>query len=610
MSNRIDFFQSEQVQPAVAATTVSILLDGVMCPYLEPIEIVHGEWPEFSWARLVYNPSACLQGKLTSTEQIKADLTTGKTVYIRQVYNGSTPGTSAFSFPIFEGQIVNIESTLVDDGEKTEIIVRDFSTECERITVYGQLVANSDGSTLFLHSADTIFNKAGKANASIKTTDNNGCSYRLFCIKPLQARFWSYAEVIYYLFCKYLLSGRLKTPSLEQLRVLTEDQTVYDIDITGLNLLQALYRCCEKIDLKFKFVPRQVPTGPKQAIVFYRNAASKTVELNCQPKGEQFGISKTNIARLSNRKNFQRITHKYIGQGDFKVYEATFELVKAWDSANEDTDYDKFSPSTNPDFYKVKNVYRKWCLNEAGDYSEAPYNRGDVFDFSEIFTSDYFQRHRHFGQVLTTDKQNKSLGYFLQVSFDNGLHWWQYLFPFNNLPDECGIWLSSDKLEANTWAAAIDDTLRFRITATVISDERLSCEIADGPIDSVTPVVEHIISLPHQYKYRKVSHESIFADSSDNSLGVPDEVDDYEVLYEFVRKKAQVASEIIETINVQTPYLVFGYEVGDKVVSSPESRDLFGTRGDNRTTCKIARVQMDFENQCTNLKIVRQKAVV
>ena len=204
-------------------------------------------------------------------------------------------------------------------------------------------------------------------------------------------------------------------------------------------------------------------------------------------------------------------------------------------------------------------------------------------------------------------RQGKLLGYFLQVSFDNGLHWWQYLYAFNNLLNECGVWLSSDQLDVDTWVAALKGVLKFRITVSVISDERLSCVVADGPVDSTAPVVEHIITLPRQFKYRKVSNQSIFAKTGGDTLGIADEVDDSTALYEFVRKRAQVASEIIETVSIQTPYLAFDYHVGDKVTSSPESRDLLGCKNDNRSVSWIERVQMDFRNQCTNLKIVRKR---
>ncbi|GAI09177.1 unnamed protein product, partial [marine sediment metagenome] len=251
---------------------------------------------------------------------------------------------------------------------------------------------------------------------------------------------------------------------------------------------------------------------------------------------------------------------------------------------------------------------RKWCLNEAGDYCGAPYNQGDAFDFSKIFgSSDFIRRRRRFWPTLTTDKQGKSLGYFLQVSFDDGSHWWQYLHAFNILLDECGVWLSSDRLDVDTWVAALKGVLKFRITASIISDERLTCIVSDGPVNSTVPVVEHIITLPRQFKYRKVSDQSIFAGPYDETLGTADEVDDTDALYEFVRHRAVVSSETIETIDIQTPNLVFDYKVGDRVSASPESRDLLACRSDNRSRIWIERVQMDFEKQCTNLKIVRQR---
>jgi len=437
----------------------------------------------------------------------------------------------------------------------------------------------------------------------------NGKSYTAFCPEPSQSNFFSCAEAIDYLLCEYLPSGQLQTPSIDQLRALTENQTVRDLNVTGLNLLEALQRSCSRVGLRFKFVPQLVPTGPSRAIVLYKSGTARVVELNCQQASEQLNISKTNIAKVSSRKNFWPVTHKYIGQGDFKIYEATFELVKAWDPADEDTNYYKFSPSTNADFYKLKDVYRKWTLNEAGNYSDAPYNQCEAFDFSKIFGGHNFaRRHRRFWPALTTDKQGRSLGYFLQVSYDSE-NWWQYLYAFNNLLEECGIWLSSDQLDVDTWVAALKGVLRFRITASVVSDERLSCLVTDGPVDSVAPVSEHIITSHRGFKFRKVSGQSIFASVPDESLGEPDEADDSAALYELIRRTASATSEIIETVQVQTPTLVFDYRVGDRVCTSPESRDLLNCRTDNRSISQIVRAQMDFQKQCTNLKIVRQRKV-
>ncbi|MBW7991897.1 MAG: hypothetical protein FVQ84_18015 [Planctomycetes bacterium] len=609
MSNRIDFFQSAQTQLALPAASVSIWVDGMLCPALDPVEIVRGDWPEFSRAKLVYNPAAYADSGLTAAEEIDTLFSMGKTVRIRQYFNGIPPGAAAFSFPLFHGQIENIETQLTATGEKVEVVAKDFSVNLKRVSVYGRRMAEEDNSSVFLAGLDTVFNPNGRANANPQPTKVNGKSYAIFCAEPSQGKHWNYAEVIDYLLCEYLTAGQLQMPDIGQLRVLTENQAVRDLDVTGLNLIEALHRCCERIGLRFKFVPLPVPTGPSQAIEFYKAGTGRAVELNCQQTGEQLNISKTNIATLHSRKNFWPITHKYIGQGDFKVAEASFDLIKAWDVSLEDINYDKFSSSTNSDFYQVKDVYRKWCLNEAGDYSDAPYNQGDAFDFSRIFgNGNYARRRRRFRPTLTTDKQGKSLGYFLQVSFNNGLYWWQYLHAFNILLDECGLWLSSDQLDVDTWVAALKGVLKFRITASVISDERLTCIVSDGSVNSTVPVVEHIITLPRQFKYRKVSNQSIFANSSDDALGAADEVDDTDALYEFIRHRAEVSAGTVETVDIQTPFLAFDYRVGDIVSTSPESRDWLACRSDNRSRSRIVRVQMDFEKQCTNLKIVRQRS--
>ena len=52
---------------------------------------------------------------------------------------------------------------------------------------------------------------------------------------------------------------------------------------------------------------------------------------------------------------------------------------------------------------------------------------------------------------------------------------------------------------------------------------------------------------------------------------------------------------------------VQGVHPGDRVTSSPDSRDLLGGRRDNRSLVWIERVQVDFRQQCTRLKLVRQR---
>ncbi len=600
MLNRIDFFQAEETKLSLPAVSATVLLDGSPCPYLQVLEIVREDWPQFSYTRLGFNPAAYSENVVY--EDIETSLAAGKSVSIRQLCNSRAPDVAIADFCIFTGRIEEVHKKFDADGQTLEIIARDFSAILKRLTVYGRQVLGIDGSTIFLDGVDAIFNEDGKPNA----TDSD--NHIAFCAEPSQSKFWNYAEVIKYLLSEYLPAGQLQMPPIELLAELTGNQIVRDLDVTGMDLLEALYRCCEDVGLKFKFVPRPVPTGPAQAIVFFKNTTGRRVELNCQLAGERLCISKTDVAALDASRNFWPVTHKYIGLGDFKIFEATFDLVKAWDPSKESSNYYDFSASSNPNFYEVKDVYRKWCLNEAGNYSGQPYNQGSAFNFSEIFGTKNFAIHRRrFWPTLTTDNQGKSLGYYLQVSYDNGLHWWQYLHAFNVLLDECGIWLSGEQLDINTWIAAQKGTLKFRITASVISDERLSCCLADGPVDSTAPVVEHIYTLPRRFKYRKVSDQSILANSSGNTFGKPDEADDSLSLYEFVRGKAQANAEVIEAIDLQTPFLSPDYQIGDIASVSPESVDLLSDQNDNRSSSVIERVRMDFLKQCTELKIVRRR---
>ena len=386
------------------------------------------------------------------------------------------------------------------------------------------------------------------------------------------------AQIIRYLLCEYLYIDQVMLPSLAELEAVTGNYKADEVDVEGMSLAKAIGKCCDEVGIRFKFVPRQSENGPSSSVVFYRPGVGRRVELNCQWPGDKLSVSRTNVLRVESEKSFWPVTHRYIGFGDVKVYEATFDLVKAWDPSLEGGQRADYSPSTNSEFESVREVYRMWCLNEAGDYSSAPYNQGDVFNFSQIFeTDDYIPRKRKFLKTISTDIAGDSFGYYAEVSYDSGSTWLEFTDSFDVFNDECAIWLSDDAFSDSVWNAAVAGTLKFRITASVESDQRLSCEVAKGPINSVEEVTDHIIDKASLYKFRKVTGKSIFAN------GPADEADDTEALMGYVRRIAKSSLEIIETIEVETLMAAAHYEVGDRLVSSPDSRDILGVRFDDRS---------------------------
>jgi len=606
--NRVDLYQAERQELTLSAGGAFVFIEGLLFPYLEVVEITQGGLGEFGTARMTYNPAADSQGCSSAIEEVEGEIGMGRDVSIRWIYNALDPGAGAEGLVIFAGRVEGIETTLGPDGETVEVTARDFSAAFERTGVFGRWVRDIDGRTVFIDGAGTVFNESGQPNASNELLEHNGNMVRLFAANASQARLWDCADVIRYLLCEYVPAGQVLVPDQERLRAIAAGETVRDLDVTGLSLLEALEQCCGQAGLEFKFVPRLSEGGPRQAIVFYRKGTGREIEINLQRGGERLSISKTNVWKAACRRDFWPVTHRWTGQGDYKVFEATFDLIKGWPWYDEDIDYEKFSPSTNPEFYKVKDTWRKWCLNEAGDYTDEPFTQGQAYDFTHVFGTDkYVHRQRRFWPALSRDAQERSLGYFLEVSYDAGVHWWQYPYAFENLLDECGIWLSSSRLDINTWVAAIKGALRFRLTATVVSDERLSCTVADGPVGSAAPVVERIITAASRFKFRKVTGKSKFAGGSDSSLGVADEVDDTAALNRFVRRRAQANTAMIETFDVRTPYLCLGFEVGDVVKTNPGDKDIFSGVLDNRSVCWIERVRMDFQKQASEVKVVRRR---
>ena len=600
MTNRVDIYQPERKELTIPAGGAFVFIEGRLCSCLEVVEIVQGS-SEFGSARMRWH---------TNGEQIEDKVEIGKPITIKWLYNSLYPAGGAEGIVIFAGQVERFEKTLED----AEVMARDFSAVMERITVFGRQAIDIDERVVFVEGMGTVFNEDGQANASNEPVEHNGNTVRLFAANPgaAGARFWNCADVIEYLLCEYLPAGQLSLPEKERLTALAGDESVRELDVTGKSLLEAIGLCCEQAGLGFKFVPRLGESGPSQGIVFYRKGTGpstalgtgRSVELNLQQSDERLSVSKTNIWRVSSKGGFWPVTHRYMGEGDYKVFEATFDLIKGWPWYDEGTDYEKFSPATNPEFHKVRDVWRKWCLNETGEYTNEPFSQGPAYDFEAVFGTDkYIHRRRRFWPAISCDSQGRSLGYFLEYSLDGGVHWGQYPYAFENLLDECEIWFSSSRLDIETWVAALKGALRVRITASVVSDERLTCSVADGPVGSATPVVERVINAGSKFGYRKVTGRSRFAGSANGA----DEADDSAGLYQFIRRRVQAESAAIETFDVQTPYLAIGVEVGDIVKTNPEDRDIFSIRSDNRSVSVVERVRIDFAKQTTELKVVRRR---
>ncbi len=76
------------------------------------------------------------------------------------------------------------------------------------------------------------------------------------------------------------------------------------------------------------------------------------------------------------------------------------------------------------------------------------------------------------------------------------------------------MYISCEQFDPDMWVAICKDVLRFRITATLESDEPLEAVAVDGPDDGTRPVKIQLVNLGNRYAFRKVHADSIFAGGS------------------------------------------------------------------------------------------------
>ena len=584
MSNRIDFYQADRACLAIGSSMPVVFINGCLCDDIEVAEIVRGEMGEYGWAKLRLLGGGWGELYLDDSTAMPR---VGRSVDIVSVYPGDAEG-QVCAMGLFSGQIERIEGEL-GDTNVVEVVARDISARLSRIRVGGRRVAGSKDSVR-VNGLELVFGE----NASPDTVMWDGKASRIFTAEDGAGKSWSCAEAVVYLLSEFVPFGMLEVGPVEHIDAIMLSAVCDGIDVEGLTLLDSIEAVCQAANVKFRFVSRFGMDGSVQGAVFYRPGAGRCVELDMQRAGEVLSLSRTQAAKLKRRGNVWPLTRRYTAMGELKQFEATFEMVSAWDDLLEGKTQAEYA-TDHAEFDSVRDVYRKWCLNEAGDHS------GAVYDFSKVFgDGEYVRRRRRFLDCISVDGDGNSYGIHVEVSYDSGVNWQVFDGSVDNLSDQCGIWVSDSELGGDYFTAADSGQLCLRVTATVASDERIGCTVADGPVGSSAEVVDLLVKTDGIYRYECVTGRSIFYR---DSVGF----DDSERLMSAVRDAANSDDKTIEEIEICTPVLRVGYQPGDCVVSAADGRNVLGELHDGRSEFVIERVAVDVQMQQTRLKIVRRR---
>jgi len=402
------------------------------------------------------------------------------------------------------------------------------------------------------------------------------------------ARRWTVSDALAYLLAAHVPAD-IEVPNVAELEALTGGIDLGALELTSLTAAEALMKTAGMAGMAL----RGARDG--KGLVLYRpgrNGRRGSVRL--QPAGSRLSVHGSNLWRGGVRSLRRPARRGVLAVGGTRQYESTFELSPGWDASLETARWRDFVRGESGNWQDVRQVYRRWVLNEHGWYDEGEPGI-PTFDFTHVSEADFlFRIPRRFEPCLSGDAGGRSLGIVMEIKCGTGADWRRWTGPVWSSNAECAIYLGGDALPADYFSAAVAGEARVRVTATVSSDRPLTAEIAGDPN---TP--REVLDFSSRAAWRKVHETSVFF--SDESLGPPGERDDAEMLERLAQRHAEALSLATEA------ELVLGrvdtaWCVGD-IVERVDGREL-ELSGNPQGRPFVRSVRHDFTEQHTTTLIV------
>ena len=488
----------------IRASTVFVYVDGQRRRDLHAESWTSGPAPRFG--RAEFTLASAARGILGMGEQA-AFPAIGSRIQISLL--------PALRYVVFDGFVTKHRLGIGPDAEQLGIGAEDVLAARLGVPVVGRWEV-SEGSPVHVPIGKCVFNANPDGLASSDGHPLGNAVVRVFDSSG-DGQPWSVADILRYLLAAHV-GGEVEVAGLEELDAGANGIFPARVSLTGLSAAQALARVCGLAALAVRGSALR-DGGGAPALVFYRPGRTgprRTVRL--QPAGQVLDSRRTDLwaGRVEIRRRPAR--RGILALGSHKVYESTFELQPCWNPYLATYHHRDFVRSESADWPAMADVFRKWVLNEGGQYSDEPHEL-QPFDLATVSADDFLlRRPRGLLPCLSRDAAGRSLGIVVEVSCDDGVTWRRHGGPVVADDDECTVFLSEDSLGADYFQAALAGEAKVRVTAAVASDRRLSVETPGDPGGGVE-LVEAADA-----RWARVHTGSIFHQSED--LPAPDERDD------------------------------------------------------------------------------------
>jgi hypothetical protein len=425
---------------------------------------------------------------------------------------------------------------------------------------------------------------------------------------------WTLKEAVYTL-CWTLNEEQenFKNPSRDELVLLDGSQVLlHDIVIPlGTFLPEALDRVLNPFGYAWRV--DYVRKGVRKLAVFQRGVGPKK-NLKLQKPGENLDLKKTNMENGDFACGNQSLINRVEAFGDFKLFESTFELKKAWatslDNIGEDQkvegekDLAGVAWVDRPQHHRV---CRDYVLNEAGDYNGVRSEYREPYNFKEVFGVDTVPRRRRFLPCITLGRDRLPLGangYFVEYhdgSVGDGEDGWRDAtgIGFEILSNECGVRFTGATLPPEL---SMQTNLRVRITASVYSDERIKHTTKPTPNSPQPDIAPTLIDVTDRFHYRKIHKDSQFLKNDRGDRYENSQVDDTKRMIEFAERIVAATDHLDVRGTAVIPNLDGdSYDLGD-IIEKIEGRDISLDAGGPSSSPLIRHPQVvgityDYTNQ-------------
>ncbi|HSW46490.1 MAG TPA: hypothetical protein VLM89_13060 [Phycisphaerae bacterium] len=276
----------------------------------------------------------------------------------------------------------------------------------------------------------------------------------------------------------------------------------------------------------------------------------------------------------------------------------TPEQVESYGSNAESNSWYRRYHRNGSQFKYNTDVARLWVLNEDGHYPgvlynrNAPFNNYQPFDFSTVADATvtrrgaWMRRRRCFHPTITMSADGRSLGVWVEISFNGGLTWQQQSAGVRVLDDRAGVYFDCENpteitptgVESavmNAWYAIVNQLYRVRVTAVIESDDRLMATYAPDLLISPTLHVNTmVVRRPRSFQFASRSHTT----NALSTVGAqPRERDDTESITALTKQLARTNQDRQVRVAPAIPWIETSYALGDRITEIRGRRVRFAT---------------------------------